>query len=523
MATKTQHPAPFSRFSRIGFGLSPKSNPTTTRPRKNKQGEAEEEWYIPYNGPYEPPPEAPRKQRDSWGDVVLEQPLDDTTPPTDRRKRHGVQYDIQADDVTRKNGNPVRDDDKKKGVRSRSQSIVSGRTVSSGTAVNSQASTTQQTQRSTVSSTHRSAYINLDASGGVGESPIPNNHVSNESSSMHRSNLFAFGGQARKAPLENISRKLSRPPRSSSGLGIGYTAGPNPAKHRRNASTGSSSSRDAQPLQPRLGNTASQEPRRSNDEDYYHSYYSTLIGTPGPAQSHRHPPPSPAKGEFAIPTSRSSHPYARAPVKPEINAQPDLPRLTFTEAPLPVPLQTSTSADGALSSTSNPFIGLKKLKNSISSPDLRVANNLPLGRTRRLPSKRNGLERWLSPETWCDALLFPRPRLRVRQESELGPGWSGRTVSPPGSPITRNVVGAGIESLGGGKGVASRVLAHSRSLAELPKASMSEAGPSSIPYTVTPSVQDSLFPPQPPSSIPRPPRPRSFARDDMSLVPSLAR
>ena len=524
MATKPQHPAPFSRFSRIGFGLSPKSNSTAARPRKNRQDGSEEEWYIPYNGPYEPPPEAPRKgrERDSWGDVVGEQPPDDDAAlSTTRRKRYGVQYNTSTEDanhVTWKDGNAVGDDNRRKGSRSRSQSTVSGRTVSSGTTENSRSSTTPQIRRSATSSTQRPAasYINLDASGGVGESPMPHSRVSN---SMQRSNLFAFGGQARKAPLETISRKLSRPPRSNSGLGIGYSPGPNPAKHRRNSSAGSSVIRD---IQSSLGNTAPLDPHRSDDVDYYHSYYSTLISTPGPARSHHTRQPPPAKAGFTFPTPRSSHPYAQVSVKPEVHAQPDLPHLTFTNAPLS--LQSSTSADAALPSSSQPFSGIKQLKNSISSPDLRAARNLPLSRTKRLPSNQSGLDRWLSPETWCDALFFPRPRLKVRQPSESGAVGSLRTVSPPGSPLPRNVYGTGIEPPDRGKGVPSRVLAHSRSLAELPKAPMPEVGPSSIPpNTGPPPGQDGVVPPQPLFTIPRPPRPKSFAQDDMSLVPSLAR
>jgi serine/arginine repetitive matrix protein 2 len=206
--------------------------------------------------------------------------------------------------------------------------------------------------------------------------------------------------------------------------------------------------------------------------------------------------------------------------KPEVHTQPDLPHLTFTDAPLP--LQGSASADATYPSAPQPFIEIKKLKNSASTPDLRIASNLPFSRIKRLPSKPSGFkDRWLSAETWCDAVLFPRPRLRVKQLDEPGFVASGRIVSPPGSPLPRSFVDTGIEPPGKGKGLASRVLVHSRSLADL-KASMPEAGPSSIPYGAIPFVQDDLPPPER-SAIPRPPRPKSFAQDDMSLVPSLAR
>jgi hypothetical protein len=43
-------------------------------------------------------------------------------------------------------------------------------------------------------------------------------------------------------------------------------------------------------------------------------------------------------------------------------------------------------------------------------------------------------QRWLSPETWCDALLFPRPRFAVRVDED-GNRHSGLVISPPGTPI----------------------------------------------------------------------------------------
>lgn len=522
MPTNTQHPAPFSRFSRIGFGLSSKSNSTSARLRKNKQGRTDEEWYIPYNGPYEPPPEVPRKmsERDSWGEQVLD---DGAALSNGLFNQRTTKHGRESESVTRvawKSDGVSGDGDQKKGTRPRSQSVVSGRTTSPSTVDHSRFNTTPQQRRSTVSSTHRhptTSYINLDASGGVGESPMPQNHTK-EGSSTQRSSLFAFGGQARKAPLERISRKLSRPPRSGSGLGIGYTVVSNPPKHSRNSSSGSSLIHDVQPAQ--TSNTVPPEPQRPqmiDDEDYFHSYYETLLTTPGPDQTEHPPQPPPARTRYVFSTSLSPHPYARVREKPEVHTQSDLPRLTFTDTSLH--LQASTSADAARPSAPR-VTGTKTLKHSASTPDLRIASNLPLTRTKRLPPKTIGFkDRWLSAETWCDAMFLPRPRLKIKQQDELGFVGSGRIVSPPGSPM----VDGGIEPPGKGKGVASRVLAHSRSLADLPKASMPEAGPSSMTLDRMPPVQASLSPVQGASAIPRPPRPRSFAQDDMSLVPSLAR
>ncbi len=169
----------------------------------------------------------------------------------------------------------------------------------------------------------------------------------------------------------------------------------------------------------------------------------------------------------------------------------------------------------------------KKLKNSKSTPDLRSSQVVNYA-TRFSKSFRQapppvlvphqprplpkGKDRWLSAETWCDALLFPRPRLKIKHDeisaSELlvedtvaAEGslvlpirrGSNRIVSPPGSPLggewdveilngvetqilenqqllqDRSCVGIGSshEQKQREPGVASRVLAHSRSLIDL--------------------------------------------------------
>lgn len=100
------------------------------------------------------------------------------------------------------------------------------------------------------------------------------------------------------------------------------------------------------------------------------------------------------------------------------------------------------------------------LKGSLSTPNLRNVQNLNL---RKLEVPK-GKQRWLSAETWCDALILPRPRFALRLVdsgageslaanggsvlsgriggagggngvSVVGASLSRRIVSPPGSPI----------------------------------------------------------------------------------------
>jgi len=69
MATKS-HGAPPARFSLFGLGLSAK-NPKL----RQRDARDEDDWYIPYNGPYEIPHDPPRpRDRDSWDHLLLDAP-----------------------------------------------------------------------------------------------------------------------------------------------------------------------------------------------------------------------------------------------------------------------------------------------------------------------------------------------------------------------------------------------------------------------------------------------------------------
>ncbi|KAF4618485.1 hypothetical protein D9613_009740 [Agrocybe pediades] len=182
--------------------------------------------------------------------------------------------------------------------------------------------------------------------------------------------------------------------------------------------------------------------------------------------------------------------------------------------------------------------------------------------------KESESERWLSAQTWCDALIFPRPRLRVKSagasnssSSLTGPtspggadphlrgkdrgkgGWKWKgVVSPPATPVADDVGGGAGDYVGvkqdygaregnlregGGKGkapemregqaVMSRVLAHSRSLVDLSvRKGVSGGG-------VGMGVDVEAMPGG--SGGGKGERPKSFAQDDLALlspVPSLA-
>ena len=62
MSTQAQPSSPFSRLSRLAFPFRPTaSSPLSPNAQR-------EDWYIPYNGPYEPPKD--ERNTDSWGHLV---------------------------------------------------------------------------------------------------------------------------------------------------------------------------------------------------------------------------------------------------------------------------------------------------------------------------------------------------------------------------------------------------------------------------------------------------------------------
>ncbi|KAL1738400.1 hypothetical protein HDZ31DRAFT_70042, partial [Schizophyllum fasciatum] len=101
------------------------------------------------------------------------------------------------------------------------------------------------------------------------------------------------------------------------------------------------------------------------------------------------------------------------------------------------------------------------LKASISVPNLRIAP--PPSSSSPQPEKARweppkGRDRWLSAETWCDALLLPRPRLRLRSltgkmSASLTSGSAGKGSWTKGSTSRGSMAGKG--SMGGSIGKAT--------------------------------------------------------------------
>jgi hypothetical protein len=328
----------------------------------------------------------------------------------------------------------------------------------------------------------------------------------------------------------------------------------------------------------------------TDDEEYYNSYYSTLLNPRTPnnkldAERARVSPSTPTSAGSSIShgggvsrqnsTSTSSgHPYAyafpqkltpipsandvpnSAPLVPTPYIPNNAPKLTFTTTQVHGP----SSADPGRTAFS-PRLGVSnsgKLKSSISTPNLRdtsmvashddtaAMNNNNSSNTQAVPTFvfPKGKDRWLSAETWCDALLFPRPRLKLKQQPPVEGGphviqqaeasmtmTSGRIVSPPTTPLKEEEFGM-MQRDGWQQremGVESRVLAHSRSLVDLSNKAPQKVKKEKEKYEgLFASHKDVIAAGEAAKArkaAAKAPRPTSWAKDDLALptpVPSLA-
>lgn len=544
------------KFTQTGFDLSQKARNTT------KTVENGEDWYIPYNGPFEPPRDFPnrRKARDSWGDLL--EPDDDEDTVLNDKELH-LRYGVH---IAHNDGGRIFEEERKSRRRDRSFSFTSGHTVSSGTIDPSRPSIGTNS-RSTVSAGIRRivpSYISMDALGRIGESPMPPRRSSQERNRKSLAGIFSLNTQSRKSSTTTspsaagFVRKPSFLQRSNLRVRhddeIVHNRRDSPA--RSTSSTGHHAIPPAKDMDQQMMLEADPFSSVPTEMDYYNSYYSTLIHerrserAPKHHQRHHHSPylsedlhPStqPSLDQSSLNRQNSSstntaHPYAlatpRNSVEGSLTSQlvppSNPPQLKFTTSS-----QNPSSNDPSNFSLSRFAIPrTSKLKNSVSTPDLRnsavlhdtvVETPVILNVNSKAETSSfvfpKAIDRLLSVETWCDALLFPRPRLKVGVVPT--PAESGRVSSPPGSPIGPDLINStGMQEIG----IASRVLAHSRSLTDFNK----PGGISSsytYPHDPTPVSHEQDPQTSTAGAQSQSPQSKTFAQDDLALptpVPSLA-
>ena len=540
---------PFPKFSRPAFGFSSKSRITS------KTEEDDEDWYIPYNGPYEAPRVPNRRRaRDSWGDPVE---LDDEEDAAFNDKELHMRYGGHNDP---RYGDRRLEGERMGRRRDRALSITSGQTVSSGTIDPSRPSIGNR--RSTVSSgtRHVSSYISMDTAGGVGESPVPPRRSSQERNRTTLAGIFNFNNHSRKHSTHTAAstertltgsfvRKPSLLQRSN--VHTGHNNNNEkviepPARYSSSPDHANSLLKDKhQQLRHQVMAYADRISSVTADTDYYNSYYSTLVHEQRSDNSHHRHHPSLSTSEDVhhsqqppidqsnldrqkTSVTRPVHPYARAIPRNNVETVSKAPQMNLNNPPRPATSHNPNNTKPISSFTRVASLRSPKLKNSASTPDLRYS--AVLHDTVVTPGLRNATlipqpiaippfvipkakDRWLSAETWCDALLFPRPRLKSGMVPTLG-GGSGRIVSPPGSPVQPSIIGSTeIRE----PSVTSRVLAHSRSLMDL-NAPVALSSNHSYPRASTSVAHEG----DPTAGL----QSTTFAQDDLALptpVPSLRR
>lgn len=440
MATKTQHPA--STFSRIRFGFGPKQS---SSPHPPPEHENDDDWYLPYNGPYEMPPTSPPlKNRDSW-EGLLGPVLANPTSAKSSEMGHEWSGGRMASGQTMTSALPS------SGVYSSHPYRMAAATDPAGptpplptTGLPGRGPTSQSLRggRPTIA-TSSTAFANIDSTGGVGESPTPIQRTSplhtspTASTRISLANFLIFGGSSRKSRSDSLpSRQSSRKRRPNN-----HFLTIDPLQSNRATATATTTSDAHRPFRSHSPLSLSQVIERGPRQRAH-----TLMGTSTAAAQ----TPSPSHESYAASSfySResplSSHPYAH----------------TFSTArteplrpPIVIPLLASPSSDKGKGVDRSPQYPQPPAPDTISNtrpvpPHLRPASRNSLFKTISAPNLRNfsrdfsmgkhlpsrGKSRWLSPETWCDALLFPRPRFLEYIDDDPPCPFNNRQPSPTRGP-----------------------------------------------------------------------------------------
>ena len=591
-ASTSSNSAPLSRFARISAGLGLKSlnNAGPSRQTRQYTDANESEWYIPYNGPYEPPKSVSRpgtsKDRDGDGGNWVGQNNGAEHDPFERDKSvaghgassasghgHGVGSIFGIEPAPESYY-----EDDRKNVRSRAFSAASvysedaaipGNVVSNERRSNWLSSPTAspvspklRTVRS-ISRMHNTSY--LDTSIGIGESPVPaqrisqapNHTLGHASGSGHGhghdanehllqahahnksgqavspvsprdsfASFWTFGRSANKKAVggtpsvysggrrPSIETHFSRPSTSTRNTAAQGTATGQPFSATRDRSatvggaihsgTDTSEAENATPrsIRPRA-NTTSQP-----------GILKTSTSAPQMIRTANSAPvvsvdPSEQVSDGSAP-SYQRHPYATAspPTGHREHSRyfPSQKRPTMLNLTVPF-LSQSKSFASLKKSNSN-------LKSSVSTPNLRGSSGgkSNMGSASNSPSTPSATSsKWLSAETWCDALLFPRPRFRMR---------SAHVISPPGSPVG----GAPPHSAPAQPRSLKRSIFGGKQHTDTRKSIRTP--PSAPPVFVHPaSSSPSQMVAGPSNAQPKPSRSKPFAQDDLAIpspIPSLA-
>jgi len=446
MATKTQVPP--SSFSRVRFGFGSKHPRSRLPPESSLPENANDgDWYIPYNGPYElPPPTVPRSpNRDSWGQL-----LGSVLSHVGSAKSSAAGHDRSDGRMASQHGasalpssgafnsHPYRTNTSPEPAGTPAPAAMG----SQGRGAGASAQPLRGGGRPTLI-TSSTTFANIDTTGGVGESPTPAQrssplHTSPPPNRLSLGSFLTFGGSMRKSRSDSLyaSRHPSvKRPRTGT-----PTPGPDPLHSNRAAALS-----DAQP--PRSHSQSPLHPDKMIDHRSRRRSH-TLIGTSmAPAQPSSPSHDSSLASYYTRESPLSTHPYAntfpsqveaprRAPVLPPPASRPlDKGKGVDRSYMYPQPPMSDPLNNPEVPAHLKPASRTSLLK-TISAPNLR---NLSRGFSSSKQAPSRGKYRWLSPETWCDALLFPRPRFLAYVDDDPPPqSFSHRPTARPPEVHTTN-------------------------------------------------------------------------------------
>lgn len=417
MATKTQHPP--STSSRIRFGFGPKHSRSRPSPHEPPEHENDEDWYIPYNGPYEMPP-PPSNTYDSSG-RLLGSALVHPGSAKSSEMGHEWPDGRMAGGQSMMSALPSSGSHSSHPYRMAAASDTAGATpLPTTTGFPARGPISSQTLRSgrpTLITSSSTAFANIDSTGGVGESPTPVQRSSPlytsppPSSRLSFGNFLIFNGSTRKSRSDSV-HSTRQSPRKLRARNRSMTL--DPLQLNRATATAIPDARHPPRSHSHLSLSQVMErgPRQRSQ---------TLIGTSTAAAQ----TPSPSHDSYATSfysreSPLSSHPYAHTFSASRTESQ--------RRAPIVISPSASRSMDKGKGVDRSHQYSQLPVPDTLSSahqvpPHLRPASRTSLFKTFSAPNLRNfsrdfsigkhiprGKYRWLSPETWCDAMLFPRPR-----------------------------------------------------------------------------------------------------------------
>ncbi|THH32094.1 hypothetical protein EUX98_g2091 [Antrodiella citrinella] len=480
MAAKTQPATSSSRLSVFGFG-SISRGASSSHARALEDPEENDDWYIPYNGPVEQPTRQSGGgsgsngggDRDSWGDVL-----------TGWLSERGSAYNA------RKDGEQM--------FRTTRNRVLSNASHFSTSSSRAPQGRSELRNRPSVPS-----FIDLDQAGGIGASPMPTERTP-QLPTPPPAVSPPPNNRASLASILSFGRKSLHHASSMDQLSLGRNPDDGSLRRRVNASASTSS---VPPPRQRATDPAPsayglRQETIAEDSEYYYS--SLLVHSSTRGVSSRQSPFS----FHSVSTDPARHPYAavtNAALDSSRSAPPAVKGKTRFLDPSRLNLNLLDPRGPKVPDYLKPSPRNSILKASVSTPNLR---DIPRGK-----------QRWLSAETWCDALILPRPRFALRL---VDGSPSGRIVSPPESPLSPSeakfpLIGSRSDSAQS-HGHSPKELKKARSMGNL----FSSAAAAAVPVDEKRKspVRQAVVP-----STLKPNRPKSWALDDLAIpspVPSLA-